>query len=535
VTDGRPPGSAELSDPERLQSLYAATSELMAATTRSELCGAAVETTESVLGLPSVGVHLAEDGRLVPVSTTERVRERFDGEPPAYGPTHPLWSVYEDGDILRASATDDWRHSVSAGVAVPIRDHGVLVAGSNEPATVDEAGVELVRLLGTNTAVALDRLERERQLDRLHEAARELMTAGDTAAVAAAATNTAHEVLGLKVNAVFLRVSGAEKLVPVGVTAEARAVFETAVPDLGRGSVAWHAYRTGEPKLHDDVRESGRVEDPRTPIRSELVLPLGDHGVFVAGSTDVGVFDEEDLSLAQVFAANVEAALDSADRQARLRRRESELQRQNERLEEFASVVSHDLRNPLNVATGQVELAAAAADSEDVESRLDEAFDAHQQMEELIEDLLSLARHGRSLGETEPADIATLARGEWPSTQEGELRISDDVGTVSADPSRLRELLGNLLRNAVEHGGDSVTVSVESLADERGFAVADDGDGIDPADREEVFDRGFTTDEEGTGYGLAIVEEVVEAHGWRIDIRESAAGGARFEVRTDPE
>ncbi|MFB6175951.1 MAG: GAF domain-containing protein, partial [Halobaculum sp.] len=368
MTDGRPTGAAEVSDPDRLHSLYAATRELMAATTRSELCTAAVETTESVLDLPSVGIHLVEDGRLVPVSTTERVREKFDGDPPAYGPTHPLWSVYEDGEVVRAAETEDWKRSVAAGVAVPVGDHGILVAGSDESATVDEAGVELVRLLGTNTAVALDRLERERRLDRLHEAARELMTAGDTAAVAAAATNTAHEVLGLTVNAVFLRVSGSEKLVPVGVTAEARNVFETAVPDLGPESIAWQAYRTGEPKLHDDVRESERVEEPQTPIRSELVLPLGEHGVFVAGSTEVGVFDEEDLSLAQVFAANVEAALDSADRQAQLRRRESELQRQNERLEEFASVVSHDLRNPLNVADGNVELAQEECDSEHLDT-----------------------------------------------------------------------------------------------------------------------------------------------------------------------
>ncbi|MFB6175950.1 MAG: sensor histidine kinase, partial [Halobaculum sp.] len=155
--------------------------------------------------------------------------------------------------------------------------------------------------------------------------------------------------------------------------------------------------------------------------------------------------------------------------------------------------------------------------------------------EDLIEDLLSLARHGRSLGETEPVEVAPLARSEWPSTLDGELVIGDDVGVVSADASRLRELVGNLLRNAVEHGGDGVTVRVESLDDERGFAVADDGTGIDPEDRTDVFERGFTTDEEGTGYGLAIVQEVVEAHGWAIDITESAEGGARFEVRTNPE
>jgi signal transduction histidine kinase len=505
----------------------------MAARTQSGLCEATVDAAETVLGLPLVGVHLVENDRLVPVVTTPAVQERFDGDPPSYGPRHPLWDVYDSGEILRAEETDDWQRSVASGVAVPIRDHGVLVAGSDEPDAVDEAGIELVRLLGANAGVALDRLEREHRLDQLHEAARELMTANDTASVAATATDTAHEVLGLTVNAVFLRATGAKKLVPVGVTAEARSVFETTVPDLGTGSIAWEVYQTDEPQLHDDVRQAERVEDPTTPIRSELVLPLGEHGVFIAGSTEVGAFDETDLSLAQVFAANVEAALDSADRQSRLRRRESELQRQNERLEEFASVVSHDLRNPLNVATGQVELAASVVEQSEAESRLEQALDAHEQMEELIEDLLTLAQHGRSVGETEPVDLAPVVRGEWATTSDGSLEVEGEIGTVSADPSRLRELFGNLFRNAVEHGGEDVTVRVGPLETDGGFYVADDGTGIPPDEREDVFERGYTTEEEGTGYGLAIVEDVVEAHGWDIELTESQWSGARFEVRTD--
>ncbi|MFB6243578.1 MAG: sensor histidine kinase [Halobaculum sp.] len=534
MTPGDPAGGVS-SESDRLQSLYAATRELVAARTRADLCEAVVDTAESVLGLPYVGIYLRQEDRLVPVSVTAAVEERFDGDLPVFDSAHPLWDVYADGETLRAAETAEWEHSVAAGAAVPVPDHGVLLAGSEDPASVDEAGVELVRLLGTNAAVALDRLERERRLDRLHEAARELMTATDTASVAATATDTAHEVLGLTVNAVFLRASETERLVPVGVTAEARSVFDDEVPALGPETASWEAYATGEPQLYDDIRAADGVESPASALRSVLVLPLGDHGVFVAGSTAVGAFDQSDRSLAQVFAANVEAALDAADRQARLRRRESQLQRQNERLEEFASVVSHDLRNPLNVAAGQVELAAAVAETEEAQSRLDEALEAHEQMESLIEDLLSLARHGHSVGETEPVELAGVARDEWSGTGAGELTVEEGVGTVSADRSRLRELLGNLLRNAAEHAGPDVTVTLGPLEDDHGFYVADDGPGIDPEERAEVFERGYTTAEEGTGYGLAIVADVVAAHGWEIDLVESAAGGARFEVRTDPE
>ena len=521
---GRAGAGASAADPDRLQALYAATQELMAARTREALCDAVVATAESVLELPHVAVHFASDGRLAPVATTTVAAERFDGEPPVYGRTHPLWEVYTADETLRVAETDGWDGPVAAGVAVPVGDHGVLQAGRQGDGTVEDAAVELVRLLGTNAAVALDRLRREHRLDRLHEAARELMTATDTASVAATATDTAHEVLGLTINAVYLRASEAERLVPVGVTAEARTVFDDTVPDLGPDSPAWRAYTAGEPEVYDDARAVAEA----TPIRSQLVLPLGDHGVFLAAATEPGVFDETDLSLARVFAANVEAALDAADRQARLRRRERELERQNERLEEFASVVSHDLRNPLNVATGQVELAHIEVSGE-TERRLAEALDAHEQMEALIEDLLSLARHGRSLGETEPVEVASVVRAEWSSTTDEELTVREGVGVVDADRSRLRELFGNLLRNAVEHGGDRVVVGPLS----EGFYVADDGPGIDREERASVFERGYTTTEEGTGYGLAIVSDVVAAHGWELELTESKWGGARFEISTD--
>jgi signal transduction histidine kinase len=85
--------------------------------------------------------------------------------------------------------------------------------------------------------------------------------------------------------------------------------------------------------------------------------------------------------------------------------------------------------------------------------------------------------------------------------------------------------------DAVEHDA-SVRVEWFVDGDERGFAVADDGPGIPPADRDRVFEWGYTTDEEGVlGLGLCIVHEIAEAHGWTLSVTESAAGGARFEVR----
>jgi PAS domain S-box-containing protein len=202
-----------------------------------------------------------------------------------------------------------------------------------------------------------------------------------------------------------------------------------------------------------------------------------------------------------------------------------ELEREKERLEEFASIVSHDLRNPLNVAQSRTKLAREEADL----SHLDHAIRAHERMAELIDDLLTLARTGDRIDETEPVDIASLVERCWVDVETTDATLGlDTERVIRADRSRLRQLVGNLLRNAVEHGGSAVTVTVGDLSD--GFYVADDGPGIPVAERDDVFDAGYSTDEEGTGFGLRIVQQVADAHGWTIAVTESEAGGARFEI-----
>ena len=217
------------------------------------------------------------------------------------------------------------------------------------------------------------------------------------------------------------------------------------------------------------------------------------------------------------------------------REREETLRRQNERLDEFASIVSHDLRNPLSVAEGYVDLARETGDT----ASLEKAADALGRMDELVGDLLSLAREGRSVGETESVSLADVAREAWESvdTAGATLDVETDT-TLEANRTRLRELLENVFRNSVEHGRDSPDepLSVRVGARTRGpgpagFYVEDDGDGL-PDDADRVFESGFTTDESGTGLGLAISERIAEAHGWTARALNGEDGGARFEFRT---
>jgi signal transduction histidine kinase len=206
-----------------------------------------------------------------------------------------------------------------------------------------------------------------------------------------------------------------------------------------------------------------------------------------------------------------------------------ELERQNERLEQFASVVSHDLRNPLNVASLRAETALDTHEDDENLTAIREALD---RMEELIDDLLTLARQGEPIEETEPVSLSNIATQSWRMVDTGESKlVVDRDRTFLADPDRLQQLFENLFRNALDHGGSNLTVTVGRLDDDAGFFVADDGDGIPTDERENVFESGYTTEQDGTGFGLAIVSEIVDAHQWAITVTEGENGGARFEIR----
>jgi PAS domain S-box-containing protein len=362
----------------------------------------------------------------------------------------------------------------------------------------------------------------EQQLAGLHRATRKLLDANSPEEAAMIASDAAGEILDLPLNGIYFDDESVDGLKPVAIS-DTSSVSVSEAPIIDQGRV-WEVYQSGESRIYDDLKES-KMYNIAPPMRSEIIIPIGDHGVFIASSPEVEAFGEADVKITRTLAANTEAALERIIKEERLRSRTTELEQQNSRLDKFASIVSHDLRNPLLVAEGSLDLARNEQDSE----HLREVSKAHNRMQTLIDDLLTSAREGGQLSEKVPIDLDRLAEDCWRNvgTPEGTLKIKT-TQTLLADPSRLRQLFENLYRNAIEHASSDVIISVEEHSD--GFYVEDDGPGISKEDYESVFEAGYSTSEDGNGLGLDIVEQVVDAHGWDIYLTEGSEGGARFEI-----
>jgi len=396
----------------------------------------------------------------------------------------------------------------------------------------EAADGEVVSVRGSIQDIT-DRKQRQAVLRALHRIAPAIQAEDSAEGVCSQTVEAAAEILDMDLCTVVVREG--EWLVP-------RATSSETLPDGSRPmrldqGLAGKTYQTRESYVVDDAAADEDTEPAKEHYRSGISVPIGDHGVFQAVRTERAAFDDDDVEFAELLLSHTRSALDRIERERTLRRK-------NERLEEFASIVGHDLRNPLNVAQGRLGMALASDDPDDRREHLEAVGRSHDRMGTLIEELLELARAGETIGSLEPVKLETVARRAWETVDTADARLSvTATEAISADPDRLQQLLENLFRNAVEHGstspdsqarqdavqhgGADVTVTVGDLED--GFVVADDGVGIPEGERETVFESGYTSAADGTGFGLPIVADIATAHGWDVDLGESDGGGARFE------
>jgi chemotaxis family two-component system sensor kinase Cph1 len=225
---------------------------------------------------------------------------------------------------------------------------------------------------------------------------------------------------------------------------------------------------------------------------------------------------------------------------AELERRNADLRRSNAELQEFAYVAAHDLQAPLAIVSGFASrLQAAHAERLDPEGReyLDYLVGGTARMQELIDALLAFARAGSAEIVRRPVDcgelVAEVLRTLEPALEErgGEV-TANDLPTVEADPLQLRQLLTNLIANAIRFSANTPRVDVQARRADGAWelCVRDHGIGVPPGEAERIFEplHRAHPDRAGSGIGLAVCRRVVERHGGRIWVEPAPGGGSSF-------
>ena len=363
-------------------------------------------------------------------------------------------------------------------------------------------------------------------LEALQKMTRTLFDADDEQDATEIALAGIEDILSFEIAGLWRFEDG--KLEPTVITEQGRDLVETPpVYSPDNKSLSWEAFESGEIRYVEDMTTTENRYNEDTAIKSEIIAPLGQYGVLNVGATRTGAFSEDDLTLVELWASTVTTVLSRIEREQELRSREREIARERDRLEEFFSVLSHDLRNPLNVAVSRLELLGDEVQNE----HLDAAQRGLDRMERLLEDLLVLVREGNSVDNPDAVQLCNLAHQCWGTVQMGDATLDCQTEqAIIADRSRLAQVFENLFRNAVEHAelDSELVITVGDLSD--GFYIEDNGPGIPEADRVRVFESGYSTTQTGTGLGLAIVRRIVQAHGWEIRATDAENGGARFEI-----
>jgi len=243
------------------------------------------------------------------------------------------------------------------------------------------------------------------------------------------------------------------------------------------------------------------------------------------------------------FYAVLTDVTDLKETQTELEETVDRLERSNERLQEFAYVASHDLQEPLRMVASYVDLLASEYEGqldEEADEYIEYAVDGAERMQDMIDALLEYSRVKTQAEAFEAVDADAVLD---EVLQDLEVLIAEydatvergDLPVVEADGDQLGQVLQNLLKNAIEHGGvadgpPTVSVTATDVGDAHRFSVGDDGPGIPPeqqSDVFEIFEHGGTEDS-GTGIGLAVCERIVDRHDGDIWVESTEGEGATF-------
>ena len=392
-----------------------------------------------------------------------------------------------------------------------------------------------------------DLKQREARVETLSEATNELLYTRTERAVADTVTRIAQRIIDQPLAAMWSYDSDDDTLYSIGATSETVdfVAVETAsdLPPMGPETDENRLFHDGSPTVVEDYQALSNPSLPQAPLRTVLFLPLDDYGMLCIGSPTVESFDSHERFLLEILSSTGTAALDRVERETRLKSKQTELERSNEALQQFAYIASHDLQEPLRMVSSYVDLLDKEyGDDLDDEAAEYMAFavDGARRMQEMVNALLRYSRVETNSGDFEETDPEAVLDRTLDALR---MRIEEVDATITtgslppveADPNQVGQVFQNLLENAIEYAVEAgiephIEISADRDDDDVVFTVSDNGPGIPAADHEEVFDifhRAGAHDTEGTGIGLAVCQRIVLRHDGRIWV-EPADDGATF-------
>lgn len=468
---------------ERMQRLGELATRLETLDSEGAVYDFAIDATDAVIPFDAAIVCTVEDGSFFPRAVS--VPDIMPGPPLGAGEGIAGQTYHQQRPLLVRN--EDPTSPFGATVSLPLEDEGVIQFHARDPDAFSPADKQLGELLAANLSNALGRVRSEATLEQERDEFAALFENVPDAAVKYSIKDGDQIVEA--VNSAFLCTFGYQ----------AEDVIGRRLLDLVDGDSA------ADDHLPEAMlTKATDVEVTREAVDGKRPFLLRNVPIHTSDDGPGGYLIYTDLS--------------------EQKERERELERKNERLDDFASILAHDLRNPLNVAQLSVQYERSESESE----HLDRAGDALDRVEQLIDDVLTLTRSERGFEVSPDVNLELVAQEAWDTVDTADARFEvEDHVVCTGNETQLKRLFENLFRNAIEHGGEAVTVRL--VQTRSGFAIEDDGQGIPPTEHEDIFQAGYSTGATGTGLGLAIVRQIAVAHGWTVSVSTGRMGGARFE------
>jgi His Kinase A (phosphoacceptor) domain./Histidine kinase-, DNA gyrase B-, and HSP90-like ATPase. len=496
-----------------LQQLHTKTAAILDERDRNRICSAAVSAIKEVLGVTEAGVYLynRRAEALVPVATSMAFDGLFaDNAPDSQEPDSLLWAVYKTGTETQIADRRELQRvfgdagRVERALLLPLGSHGLLVLPATETTTLGEIEQNFARLLSTSVETALDKARRERGLATVQDITRDAVAATTTDEMAEMVLDELPEALDFPLSAIWEHDPTTQQLQPVDSTGPADPLFDETPVFTPGNSIAWRAFEERETKLISQISDYPEAYDQEGLIKSEVISPIGEFGVFAAGSLHDGRFTENDKQILASLTTNLQAATQLIERRRDLQLLDQVLGR----------ILRHNLRNELTVIKGYAETIEAEANEQHqtmgetiVESakRLQKTTDNAQTMREVVANRDETSTV--SLIEVVEDAIGSV-RDKFPGAEiQGECAAD---ATVTAHPN-INDAVQQLIENGIEHNdSETPTVDVRLFATGDGPAieVADNGPGIPRMERDVLDKHGESALEHGSGAGLWVIDRV---------------------------